>query len=66
LHHLLRCWVLSMHRYYHQGKLDKAIEFYKRALVIRTKMLGEGHPHTKQAASNLALAQKKLTASRRS
>ena len=55
-----------MHRYEDRGKLDKAIEFYKKALVIFRKMLGEDHPHTKLVASSLALAQEKLTASRRS
>jgi hypothetical protein len=55
-----------IHRYEDQGKLDTAIESYKRAMVIRNKMLGEEHPLTKKVASLLARALEMLTASRRS
>jgi tetratricopeptide (TPR) repeat protein len=36
--------VRALCRYADQGKLDKAIEFYEKALSINIKVLGEEHP----------------------
>jgi hypothetical protein len=40
-------------RYTSQGKLDKAIELYEKALRIRIKVLGEEHPDVARSYNNL-------------
>ena len=40
-------------RYKNQGKHDKAIEFYEKALSIKIKVLGEEHPDVAISYSNL-------------
>jgi tetratricopeptide (TPR) repeat protein len=42
-------------RYQNQGKLDKAIEFYERALDIRIKVLGEEHTDVASCYNNIGI-----------
>jgi tetratricopeptide (TPR) repeat protein len=41
--------------YYAQGKYEEALPLYKRALAIREKVLGPGHPDVALSLNNLAL-----------
>jgi hypothetical protein len=45
--------VRALCRYKTQGKLDKAIEFYEKALSIKIKVLGEEHPSVASSYNNL-------------
>ena len=42
--------------FYYKGDYDKAIEYYKKALKIRLKVLGEEHPSTAATYNNLGMA----------
>jgi hypothetical protein len=45
--------VCCLNRYRNQGKLDKAIELYEKALSIKIKVLGEEHPDVATSYNNL-------------
>jgi tetratricopeptide (TPR) repeat protein len=47
--------IRTLGAYQNQGKLDKAFEFYEKALVIKIKVLGEEHPSVALSYNNLGL-----------
>ena len=45
--------------YYKQGDYEKALEYYRKALVIKEKQLGNNHPSTSITYNNIGLVYKK-------